>query len=132
MKKLTVIFLLIFGFNTVVIAQDSLQRQAHQTIAQVQDTQNEVEKNAKAITLLTIAVSSMASLIIALLLYIKKSHSKTISIATKFVEATMAMSQTHEKLATSIDNSGDKISSAVDRQERTTNDLHKFLLDKMR
>ena len=94
--------------------------------------ENKIDQNSKSITLLTIAVSSMATLFIALLIYIKKMHGKSIQIATKFVEVTGAMNATTEKLAESIRVSGDKISAAVDRQERTVDDLHKFILSTLK
>lgn len=106
------------------------------TLNDKQSTEQEgIDKNSKSITLLTIAVSGLSTLIIGLLLYIKNSHSKDmkaiLGISNKFIEATMKINSTSETLSTSIANSGVQISGAIDRIERTTDELHKFIISNL-
>ena len=95
---------------------------------QEQETMHQVDQNKKAITLMTVAVTALSSFCTALLVYIRKAHAKQLTMSARFVEATMAVTSSTEKLAESIKVSGEKISAAVDRQQVTVNDLHKFLL----
>lgn len=89
---------------------------------------HQVDQNTKSITLLSIGISALFTFCASLIVYIRKMHARHIQMATKFVEATMAVNNSTEKLAESIRQSGDSISKAVMQQERTINDLHKYIL----
>ncbi len=121
--KLILIILLIVACGNYAHSQQSTPEQV-----QMESNQAQGDQNSKSITLLTIAISAMATFITALLVYIKKMHSKQVQLATKFVEATMSMVAMSDKLSTSIDNSGEKVTRALENNERTVTDLHKYIL----
>ncbi len=121
--KLILIILLIVACGNYAHSQQNTPEQE-----QMESNQAQGDQNSKSITLLTIAISAMATFITALLVYIKKMHSKQVQLATKFVEATMSMVAMSDKLSTSIDNSGEKVTRALENNERTVTDLHKYIL----
>lgn len=100
---------------------------------QLQQTyDHQTESNTKAITLLTVGISALFTFCASLVVYIRKNHARQLHMATRFVEATMAMNASTDKLAESIRSSGESISKAVAQQERTVNDLHKYILKSQR
>lgn len=133
MKKIVMMMVLFFG-NSACFAQTNYEQDkqsrepSHQTQGQMQYSDTQIEKNTKSITLLTVAIGFLVSFISALLLYIKKQHSKVIDMSGKFIEATVKMNSTQEKLSCSIDNSAEKLSGAVDRSTAMTNELHKYII----
>lgn len=123
------ILILCLLFSVSCLGQDSTNKA--QDIAQV-STRKDVDQNTKSITQLTIAVSGLCAFIGVLLLYIKKSHSKTIVIVEKVVGAITESNASNEKLATAIEVMGDKISGAVDRNSVIVNDAHMFIIKNLK
>lgn len=133
MKILSLIFLMFL--SQVCMAQndsirvDSLTKQELRRVVREATTQAvtdqttiQIDKNSKAVALLMTAVPALTTLLVALLIYIKKNHSyqlKTIVELTKnSTEALTKVSLTSDKLSTSIDTSGEKISVALNENRR--------------
>lgn len=70
---------------------------------------------------LTIGITTLAGVIVALAIYIKSLHKKSVTMAEKLIEAVK-----------DIKNVGDNMTKAVDNNSEVVNDLHKHILQSMK
>lgn len=129
MKK--VFFLILIMTNLYFGAAQDTSQPPRVTPTQLTRVEEQIDKNTKTTTLLMTAISALTVFIGALLIYIKKQHSQIIVLTKRSIESTEQYTASQDKLATTIENSFEKLSHSIDSQERTSNKLHEFIVNNM-